>query len=118
MKKSNKARKYSSELLNNLIAEISPLEFQQTKEKMILASRIGQLMAQKGIKKVELAKKLNKRPSEITKWLSGTQNITLDILTMISFALGVEISSLFVKEEKQYNLGATSSFLTSVKEPK
>ncbi|MBK6698640.1 MAG: helix-turn-helix transcriptional regulator [Saprospiraceae bacterium] len=72
----------------------------------------------KGIKKVELAKKLNKRPSEITKWLSGTQNITLDILTMISFALGVEISSLFVKEEKQYNLGATSSFLTSVKEPK
>ena len=85
---------------------------------MLIASRIGHLMMQKGIKKIELAKKLNKRPSEITKWLSGTQNITMDILTLISFELGVAISSLFVKEEKQYNLGATSLFLTSVKEPK
>ena len=85
MKNSKKARNYKSELITNLFQQISPLEMQQSKEKMLLAARIHDLMIQKGIRRVELAKRLNKRPSEITKWLSGTQNITMDILTMISF---------------------------------
>ncbi len=116
MKKFNTARIYSSDLIKNLLNEISPLEMQQSKEKMLIAARIQDLMTQKGIRKVELAKRLNKRPSEVTKWLSGTQNLTLDILTMIAFELGVEISKLFIKEEIQLSLGAPPIFLDSIKD--
>ena len=62
MKNSKKARNYKSELITNLFQQISPLEMQQSKEKMLLAARIHDLMIQKGIRRVELAKRLNKRP--------------------------------------------------------
>ena len=101
MKNSKKARNYKSELITNLFQQISPLEMQQSKEKMLLAARIHDLMIQKGIRRVELAKRLNKRPSEITKWLSGTQNITMDILTMISFELKVSLSDLFSNKQNK-----------------
>ena len=38
---------------------------------------------------------MGKQPFEITKWLSGTQNFTVDILTAIALTLGVEIADLF-----------------------
>ena len=42
---------------------------------------------------------MNKNPSEVTKWLSGTQNFTIDTLAEIATALGVSVSELFVPKQ-------------------
>ena len=79
MNKINKARKYNSSKLQELLDEVSPLEMEQTKIKMQLAARIEDIMRAKGWNKSQFAAKMGKNPSEITKWMSGTQNFTVDI---------------------------------------
>lgn len=101
MNKTTKARKYHSSKLQELLDEITPLEMEQTKIKMQLAVRIEDLMKSKGWNKSQFAEKVGKNPSEITKWLSGTQNFTTDVLTEIAFALGVELTALFGKKTSQ-----------------
>ena len=95
MKKTTKARKYSSPAIDELLDEITPLEMQQTKVKMQLAAKIEDLVKAKNWTNSQFAEKLGKNPSEISKWFSGTQNFTLDILTEIAMALGVGVAQFF-----------------------
>jgi len=99
MNKTTKARKYNSSKLQELLDEVTPLEMEQTKVKMQLAVRIEDCMKAKGWNKSQFAVKVGKHPSEITKWFSGTQNFTTDVLTQIASALGVEIAALYGKKD-------------------
>lgn len=101
MNKTTKARKYNSSKLQELLDEVTPLEMEQTKVKMQLAARIEDFMRAKGWNKSQFAEKVGKNPSEITKWFSGTQNFTTDVLTEIASALGVELTALFGKKQVQ-----------------
>lgn len=83
---------YSSELINNLLDSISPEEQARIDCKMILASKIYAAMKVKGWKSLDLAKALNvKSPSIVSKWLSGTQNFTVDTLVDIQRVLDVKL---------------------------
>ena len=101
MNKIIKARKYSSSKLQELLDEVTPLEMEQTKTKMQLAARIEDFMRAKGWNKSQFATKIGKNPSEITKWLSGTKNFTVDVLTEIASTLDVELVALFGKQQIQ-----------------
>ncbi|HRO77015.1 MAG TPA: helix-turn-helix transcriptional regulator, partial [Crocinitomicaceae bacterium] len=87
--------------LKELLDEVTPLEMEQTKAKMQLAIRIEDCMRSKGWNKSQFAEQVGKNPSEITKWVSGTQNFTIDVLTEIAHALGVELASLLGKPQVQ-----------------
>ena len=89
------ARKYTSPVINQLLGEITPLEKLQTNTKMTLAARLDDLITARGWGKSEFAEKVNKNPSEITKWLSGTQNFTIDTLAEIGVVLNMPVSELF-----------------------
>lgn len=101
MSKSTQARKQTSVKLQTLLNEITPLEMEQTKVKMQLAARMADLVEAKGWNKSQFAEKVGKNPSEITKWLSGTHNFTIEVLTEIAFALGVEVGVLLGKKQVQ-----------------
>lgn len=53
-----------------------------------LVVRINQLLRENDISKKELAEKLDKRPSEISKWMNGEHNFTLRSLAKLSAELG------------------------------
>lgn len=53
-----------------------------------LVVRINQLLREKGITKKKLAEKMDKKPSEISKWLNGEHNFTLRSLAKLSAELG------------------------------
>ncbi|MCR4919360.1 MAG: helix-turn-helix transcriptional regulator [Prevotella sp.] len=59
-----------------------------------IADRIDALLKQKGITQKELAAKMGKRESEISKWLTGRHNFTTKTLAGISLALGEPIISV------------------------
>ncbi len=52
--------------------------------------RIQELMKEKGIKQVNIADKLNKQPSEISKWLNG-HNLTLKSVAKLEVVLDADI---------------------------
>jgi ribosome-binding protein aMBF1 (putative translation factor) len=93
----NKTKKENNSnfgLIENLVNEISPEEQRLTNRKMLLAVQIDEAMKSKGIKKGQLAKMLGKQPSEITKWLSGTHNFTIETLWEIGDALNIELINI------------------------
>ncbi len=95
------ARQHTSSLISELLAESSPLEKAQVNNRMELAAKLEDLITQRKWSKKEFAKRVNKHPSEITKWLSGTHNFTTDILTEISVVLEISLSDLFAKKQIQ-----------------
>jgi transcriptional regulator with XRE-family HTH domain len=94
-----KAREYNSPLLQELLDEVTPLEMEQTNVKMQLAANIEDLIRSKGWSKTRFASELNKTQPEISKWLSGAHNFTVDTLVQISQVLGVEIAALFAQKQ-------------------
>jgi transcriptional regulator with XRE-family HTH domain len=97
---SSKREKHSSPLIKKLMAERDPIQTAKTRNRMLLAAKIADALKAKGLKKKDLAEALSKQPSEITKWLSGTHNFTLDTLTEIGFKLGVDLINLSPPEIK------------------
>jgi transcriptional regulator with XRE-family HTH domain len=53
--------------------------------------RINHLMQTKGYTQKFLAQKMNKKPSEINKWLKGNHNLTLKTLAKLEAELGEPI---------------------------
>ena len=49
-----------------------------------IAKEIDALMREKGLTKKQFADALGKKPSEVTKWLSGQHNFTIRTLAMLS----------------------------------
>ena len=84
-------KSYKKNLLNGLLESITPEEQAKTDKKMILASKIANAIKAKGLKKSEFAEILGKQPSEISKWLSGTHNFTIDTLMDIERVLSVQL---------------------------
>lgn len=91
-------KKKESHTIKEILADIPQREYERIENKMLLAKRIDEARIKAGLKKLELAKALNKRPSEISKWLSGTHNFTVDTLWDIEKALSVKLMNL--NEEK------------------
>ena len=85
------AEKYESDLLSDLLSEISPQEQEKTDKRMLLALKIADAMKIKGLKKIDLAKKMDKQPSVITKWLSGTHNFEIDTLFELEYHLAINL---------------------------
>jgi ribosome-binding protein aMBF1 (putative translation factor) len=53
-----------------------------------LVVRINELLRERNLSRKELALRLDKQPSEISKWLSGEHNFTLRSLAKLSAELG------------------------------
>ena len=49
-----------------------------------IADQIDALIKKKGLTQKEFADSIGKRPSEVTKWLSGQHNFTIRTLAMLS----------------------------------
>ncbi len=56
-----------------------------------ISDRIEFLMHEKGLSKKQFADALGRRPSEITKWLSGQHNFTIATIAMLSSFFGQPI---------------------------
>ncbi len=85
------ARNHTSEALKEFFKENDTLEAKKVAFKMTIAARIDEAIKSKGMRKNEFALRMRKQSSEISKWLSGNQNFTIETLIEIEHALGVEL---------------------------
>jgi ribosome-binding protein aMBF1 (putative translation factor) len=85
------ARRYKSPIVSSFIARRNPAEFEKTKRNMLLAALIDDALKAKNWNKKQLAEAMHKQPSEVTKWLSGTHNFTLETLYLIESYLDVTL---------------------------
>lgn len=77
--------------LRELLSDISPEEKAEARLSFQISNRLDFLMKEKGLSKKQLADTIGKRPSEITRWLSGEHNFTISTLAMLSSFFGQPI---------------------------
>lgn len=77
--------------LRELLSDISPEERAEARLSFQISNRLDFLMKEKGLSKKQLADALGKRPSEITRWLSGEHNFTISTIAMLSSFFGQSI---------------------------
>ena len=61
-----------------------------------IAERLDALLKQKGITQHELAVRLGKRDSEVSKWLTGRHNFTTSTIARIETAVGAKLIMIAV----------------------
>ena len=66
-----------------------------------IATRIEEVLKRKGMTQRELAQRLGKRESEVSKWLTGRHNFTTNTLARISLALGAPIINVATSSYKE-----------------
>lgn len=74
-----------------MLASTSPAIWQEVSLEFAISNRIYELMTERGLSKLQLAQALGKRPSEITKWLSGQHNFTIRTLSSLSSFFGASL---------------------------
>lgn len=119
MKIMSNARVYNSPLIKELLDEITPEELLMTEKRMRLASRLAEAIKVKGWRKNEFAKVIGKKPSVVSKWLSGTHNFTADTLFDIERILNINLIRLESTPEITiktyfYSVSSKSAFNDSV----
>ena len=58
---------------------------------MLLAAKIADAMKAKGLTQKQMAEQMGKTESEISEWLSGSRNFTVDTLTDIEIFLEIRL---------------------------
>lgn len=76
--------------------------------------RVNQLLKAKGFSQKDLADKLEKRPSEINKWLVGEHNFTLRSLAKLEAELGETIINVPHRKPISSSVG-TKTYITVYK---
>ena len=78
---------------------ISPETKMQMELSVAIANRIYDILEEKGMTQKDFARLMGKTETEVSRWLSGTHNMTLATLCKISIALGENILSVVDIEE-------------------
>lgn len=77
--------------LESIVSMRDEREYAKVNSRMKLAVKIADALKEKNISQKKFAETLGKKPSEISKWLSGTHNFTHDTLVDIQSILGIEL---------------------------
>lgn len=67
---------------------------------LAITEKVRLAMEDKGWKSQDLAKAMDKNPSEVSKWLSGMHNLTLKSIIKMEMALGIDL--IQVESEKEF----------------
>jgi transcriptional regulator with XRE-family HTH domain len=88
-------------IISNFLNEQGSPEIEKLVEKnMAIANKIYEILQSKGLKAADLARMLDKKPSEISKWLTGTHTFTTKTITKIETVLGSDI--IHIEPQKEY----------------
>ena len=81
----------TNKILDEIRSQISPEIKKQLEISVSLSNRIYDILETKGMNQKDLAKLLGKTETEVSRWLSGTHNLTIATIAKISVALGEDI---------------------------
>ena len=80
-----------SSILEARRAKVSPDVRRRVDLSFMIVDRIHSILVEKGLKQKDLANLLGKKESEISKWMRGPHNFTIETIISIENVLGMPI---------------------------
>ena len=81
----------TNKIMDEIRSTISPEMKLQMELSVAIANRVYEILEAKGMSQKDFAKLLGKTETEVSRWLSGTHNLTMATICKISAALGEEV---------------------------
>jgi len=72
------------------MATADPVKVKRIETRMLVAQMLHDYLGLRDISQQSLAGKMGKQPSEVSKWLSGDHNFTIDTLSDIGYYLDMD----------------------------
>lgn len=80
--------------LTRIMNNIDEDELRRTRDRMLVAIKIADTLKAKGISQKKFAEMTGRSKSEISEWLSGDRNFTIDTLSDIKKYLGLDLLNI------------------------
>ena len=93
----------TNKLMDEIRHTMTPEMKKQMELSVSIANRIYEILDERGMSQKDLARALGKTETEVSRWLSGTHNLTTATIAKISVALGQDIIQV-VRPRKKVNL--------------
>lgn len=77
-----------------MVAQVPAQVKEEINLSFAISNKIVFLMHEQGLSKKQFADKIGKRPSEVTRWLSGEHNFTIATIAMLSTFFGKPIITI------------------------
>ena len=94
-------------MIDSWLAEHGDQEINQFIDKNLdIVDKVHTVLKERGLSKADFAKLLGKKPSEVSRWLSGMHNLTLKSIIKMEQALGIDLIYTSPEIKYQYvNMG-------------
>lgn len=86
-----KAQRTQSSTLSSILSSMDEDTLRHMKDRMMIACKIADALKEKGISQKSFASMIGKCESEISDWLSGNRNFTVDTLSDIEHCLHISL---------------------------
>lgn len=80
----------NNKLAKSIMASADPVKVKRIETRMLVAQMLHDYLSLRDISQQSLAGKMGKQPSEVSKWLSGDHNFTIDTLSDIGYYLDMD----------------------------
>lgn len=80
-----------SSIIESRRTKVPPEVRRRVNLSFLIVDRIHAVLEQRGLRQKDLASMLDKKESEISKWMRGTHNFTIDTIAQIEKVLGEPI---------------------------
>lgn len=84
---------------------------------MELAASLAERLEAKGMSKAELARKLNMKPSQLTRILSASSNVTIETIARLEDAIGEDLIHIQIPSEKTMEKWNSQYHIESINVP-
>uniref|UniRef100_UPI00402527CE helix-turn-helix domain-containing protein n=1 Tax=Candidatus Cryptobacteroides bacterium TaxID=3085639 RepID=UPI00402527CE len=84
-------RRKPSASLTRIINNIDEDKLRRTRDRMLVANKIADALNAKGISQKKFSEMTGRSESEVSEWLSGDRNFTIDTLSDIQQYLGIDL---------------------------
>ena len=81
----------TNRIMDEIRRDISPEMKLQMELSVAIANRIYNILERRGMSQKDFAQLMGKTETEVSRWLSGTHNLTMATICRISTALGEDI---------------------------
>ena len=81
----------TNRIMDEIRSSISPEMKLQMELSVAIANRIYEILEAKGMSQKDFAHLMGKTETEVSRWLSGTHNLTMATICKISAALGEDV---------------------------
>ena len=80
-----------NKIMDDIRSSISPVTKFQMELSVAIANRIYKILEAKGMSQKDFARIIGKTETEVSRWLSGTHNMTMSTICKISVSLGEDV---------------------------